>query len=227
MLAGLSPYPPAHLSALTGQRTFVYPPTMLGFDVPLALLPFGVARIMWTLISVGALAAALRVLGVRDRRCYALALFSVPAVQGLALGNVTLLLVLPLALAWRYRDNAVVCGLAVGMLVAIKLLMWPLFVWLLATRRLKAAVSSVVLGGGAVLVAWAFIGFKGMTDYPQLLRLVGGDTAGPRSLTVVTLAHSAGLPVLRRSQNASSWNGHPMHEDLPTPDWPARSVRLP
>jgi hypothetical protein len=80
------------------------------------------------------------------------------------------------------------------MLVAIKLLMWPLFVWLLATRRLKTAVSSVVLGGGAVLVAWALIGFKGMTDYPHLLRLVGGDTAGPRSLTVLTLARTAGLP---------------------------------
>src|SRR4051794_27698819 len=51
VLAGLSPYPPADLSALTGHRTFVYPPTLLAFDVPLALLPFDVARIVWTLAS--------------------------------------------------------------------------------------------------------------------------------------------------------------------------------
>src|SRR5204863_4505622 len=38
------------------------------------------------------------------------------------------------------------------------------------------------------------IGFKGMTDYPELLRLVSGVTAGPRALTVLTLSRAAGLP---------------------------------
>jgi hypothetical protein len=193
VLAGHSPYPAAELSAIAGQRTFVYPPTMLAFDVPLALLPFDVARVVWVVACAAGLAGALRVLGVRDPRCYALALFSVPSIQGLALGNVTVLLVLLLALAWRYRDHAVAGGLAVGLLVAFKLLLWPLFVWLLATRRLKTAGAAVVFGAGAVFASWALIGFKGMADYPELVRLVGSATAGPRSLTVATLAHSAGL----------------------------------
>jgi Glycosyltransferase family 87 len=194
VLAGLSPYPPAEILAVTGHRTFVYPPTLLAFDVPLALLPFEVARIVWLLASAGALAGALRILRVRDPRCYALALLSVPAIQGLALGNVTVMLVPLLALSWRYRDRAVAGGLAVGLLVAIKLLLWPLFIWLLATRRIKNAMVAAVAGGTAVLGSWALIGFNGMTDYPELLRLVGGVTAGPRALTVMTLSRSAGLP---------------------------------
>jgi hypothetical protein len=194
VLAGRSPYPAAELSAIAGHPTFVYPPTMLAFDVPLSLLPYAVARWAWALTCGAALAGALRVVGVRDPRCYALALFSVPAIQGLAMGNVTVLLVLLLALAWRYRDHAVVGGLAIGLLVGIKLLLWPLFVWLLATRRLRTAGSAVGFGAIAVIGSWALIGFKGIVDYPDLVRLVGSETAGPRSLTVMTLAHSAGAP---------------------------------
>jgi hypothetical protein len=194
VLAGNSPYPAAQLSALTGHPTFVYPPTMLGFDVPLALLPLDAARVVWALACFAAVAGALRLLGVGDPRCYALALLCVPAIQGLAMGNVTVFLVLPLALAWRYRDHPVAGGLAVGSLVAIKLLMWPLFVWLLVTRRVKTAVLAGVVGATAVLGAWALIGFKGMTEYPTLLHLVGDETAGPRALTVTTLAKSLGLP---------------------------------
>lgn len=194
VLAGHSPYPAAELSAIAGHRTFVYPPTMLVFDVPLALLPFDVARFAWMVACAAGLAGALRVLDVRDPRCYALALLSVPAIQGLALGNVTVLLVLLLALAWRYRDHAVAGGLAVGLLVAFKLLLWPLFLWLLATRRLKTAAAAAGFGATSVVGLWALIGFKGMTDYPELVRLIGSATAGPRSLTVSTLAHSSGLP---------------------------------
>ena len=60
-------------------------------------------------------------------------------VHGLFYGNLTVLLVLPLALAWRYRDRARVVGLAVGVAVAAKLFVWPLVVWLLLTRRFRAA----------------------------------------------------------------------------------------
>jgi glycosyl transferase family 87 len=193
VLAGLSPYPAATLKALTGRRAFVYPPTLLGLDVPLALLPFQMARIVWLLASAGALAGTLRILGVRDPRCYALAVFSVPAIQGLALGNVTLMLVPLLALAWRYRDQPVAGGAAIGLLCALKLLMWPLFVWLLVTRRFKTAVAAAVIGAVAVFGFWAAIGFKGMAAYPELLRLVSSAISGPDALSVLTLAQSAGL----------------------------------
>ena len=60
-------------------------------------------------------------------------------VHGLFYGNITILLVLLVALAWRYRDRARIAGLALGAAIAAKLFVWPLVVWLLLTRRYRAA----------------------------------------------------------------------------------------
>ena len=109
------------------------------------------------------------------------------------------LLVLPLALAWRYRDSARVAGLAVGVAVAAKLFVWPLVVWLLLTRRFRAAAWAV--GSAAVLVlgAWALIGFEGFADYPALLRAVQ-DVYAVRSISLSTVAGGARCVGLRRGR---------------------------
>ena len=86
-------------------------------------------------------------LGVRDWRCHVLAVTSPVVVHGLYYGNLTIVLVLPLALAWRYRDRARLAGLALGAAVAAKLFVWPLVVWLLLTRRFRAAAWAVAAGG--------------------------------------------------------------------------------
>ena len=110
------------------------------------------------------------IVGVRDWRCLVLALTSPVVLQGLYWGNLTLALLLPLALAWRYRERTTIVGVAVGSAVAAKLIAWPLVVWLLVTKRYRAAswaaASAVVL----VVGSWAVVGFDGMLDYPALLR---------------------------------------------------------
>src|SRR5439155_9939140 len=45
----------------------------------------------------------------------------------------------------------------------------PLIVWLLATRRYKAALLTVVVAATAVLSAWAVIGFSAIERYPSIL----------------------------------------------------------
>ena len=62
-----------------------------------------------------------------------------------------MLLMLPVAVAWRYRDRARIAGIALGVAVAAKLFVWPLVVWLLLTRRFAAAVWAVGLRRGARL----------------------------------------------------------------------------
>jgi hypothetical protein len=171
----------------------VYPPLLLWLDAPLSLLPYDAARIAWSLLELGALTAALRLLGLRDWRCYGLALFCVPVVSGLAMGNVSLVLVLGLAAVWRLRDRSIAAGVTVGLLVAVKLLFWPLLVWLVATRRFRSAAVAVAVGPLAVLAAWSAIAFKGLADYLDLLHIVGGRTAGPRAANIWALAHQAGL----------------------------------
>jgi Glycosyltransferase family 87 len=190
ILEGRSPYPDAALGALVGRPTFVYPPLLLWVDVPVAMLPYAAAQVVWRVIEAAGVAWALWLVGVRDPRCYAIGLLSVPIVSGLVLGNVMVLFVLGIALAWRYRDHAWAGGAAVGLLVAIKLILWPLFVWLLVTRRFKSAAIGAAAGLGSVLVSWALIGFQGLMDYPELLRIVADKTAGPRAYSVAQLAQA-------------------------------------
>jgi hypothetical protein len=78
--------------------------------------------------------------------------------------------------------------------VAAKLFVAPLVVWLLLTRRFRAAAWAV--GSAAVLVvgAWALVGFDGLRDYPKLLRVVQ-DVYAVRSISVSTVAGVLGASV--------------------------------
>ena len=148
----------------------VYPPLFIVLSVPLALASSATAAWIWLAFLAATVAAALRILGVRDWRCYVVALTSPVVLQGLIWGNLTLFLLLPLALAWRYRDQAVPAGLAVGAAIAAKGFVFPLLAWLLMTRRFRAAAVAAATAAALVVLPWAVIGFDGFTDYPALMR---------------------------------------------------------
>jgi hypothetical protein len=163
--------------------------------IPLSILPFAPAVALWNLCCVGAFVAALRVLGIDDRRWYVLALCSIPLIDSLESGQPDALFALAAAVAWRYRNHDR-GAMAVGALIAAKLVAWPLAVWLLVTRRTRSffvAVASALLLLG---LSWACIGFKGLIQYPRLLAADAHAVEGWRfvySLTHVLL--SAGMSV--------------------------------
>ena len=194
LLDGMPIYPAPTTEAVSVGNPAVYPPLFIIASVPLALLPVTAAAWVWLCVLSAAVFGAMWILGVRDWRCLVLAVTSPVVVHGLWYGNLTVLLVLPLALAWRYRDRAWVAGVAVGAAVAAKLFVWPLVVWLLLTRRFRAAAWAV--GSAAVLTlgAWALVGFEGLRDYPALLRAVQ-DVYAVRSLSVSTVAGALGASV--------------------------------
>jgi alpha-1,2-mannosyltransferase len=178
----------ATLPALAS-RTFapyVYPPVLAFLLAPVGVLPFFAAKLVFALLSVGALAGALRLLRVRDWRCYGVAFATAPAFAATAIGTISLFLLFGVALAWRYRDRAVACGLAVAFLVTAKLFLWPLWFWLVRTKRYRAAAVAAGSSFAAVVVSWAAIGFGGLTDYPALLgRLT--ELVGPNSYSTYAL----------------------------------------
>ena len=96
---------------------------------------------------------------------------------------------------WRYRDAVWPSAAALGLAVSAKLLLWPMYVWMLATRRLRAAALSVVIGLAVTLGAWAVIGFAGFVDYPDLLRRLS-EIQSERSYSFVGIASELGLPSL-------------------------------
>jgi hypothetical protein len=112
---------------------------------------------------------ALRLLGVRDWRCYAVTCLWLPTLFEFDAANLSGLLVLLFAVVWRYRERWAVAALAAGLAVALKLYGWPVIVFLIVSRRLKAAAAAAVVTATMILVPWAAFGFVGFRAYPHLL----------------------------------------------------------
>lgn len=167
---GESPYPPVEGFELASHNAYVYPPLLAFVLIPVTWLPSDVAAGIAVVAVAALLAATLFVLGVRDWRCYAAVLLWAPTVNALHMGSASAVLPLAAALAWRWRAEVWRPGIAVGLGIATKLILWPLLVWTLATRRIRATVAAVLLAGGVTLALWAVLGFDGLTRYPAVLR---------------------------------------------------------
>jgi Glycosyltransferase family 87 len=166
---GASPYPPPHAWALHDEQQFVYPPIAAFLAAPLAVFPFGVAAALLALLEVLATGLTLRILGIRDWRCYGVTLLWYPVIQNVLIGSITSLLALGVAIAWRYRDERHLTTIVGATLIAAKVFLWPLLFWLAATRRGLAAVRALALALAGVALSWALIGFAGFSSYPRLL----------------------------------------------------------
>jgi hypothetical protein len=174
VLHGRSPFPPPTPDAVFLIHS--YPagpygaPAVLLF-APFALLPVWLAEAIFTGILIAAVFFALRLVGVRDWRCYGAAFLWAPVASGIQTANLTLLLTLGVAVLWRFRYRVVASALLVGVLVSLKFFLWPLLIWLLATRRYAAAAWSLVIAGVITFGTWGLLGFSGLRDYPQVARI--------------------------------------------------------
>jgi hypothetical protein len=172
VLAGRSPYPPATTSALLPGNAFVYPPLTAWLAVPFTVLPLSVTEAVGFVLAVACVVAVLFVLDVRDWRCFMITFLWVPTLSAVQIANVTLLLLLGVAVVWRYRRRAYVAGIVLGFIVALKLYFWPLAVILVGARRYRsagiAAATAVILIAGS----WAPIGFAGLRAYPHILEVL-------------------------------------------------------
>lgn len=173
-------------------NAFLLPPLVALLATPLAVLPFAYAFGIWTAASLFAYLAALLVVGLRDWRCYALACLSLPFVANIELGQLSAFLALGYALAWRYRDRRYLPGLIVAVMIALKLLAWPLLLWLAFTRRPRAAVVGVVTAPVLVAVSWAVIGFQGLRGFAHALAVDAGAFE-TRTHSVTAVVKTIGL----------------------------------
>lgn len=193
ILDGETPYPADDdpLTAATG--AYVYPPLGALLSIPFRVVPFDVAGVVLMLLLTAAVVAIPYLLGVRDWRCYGVVFLWPPVWNAIQTGNMTLLLGVAAALAWRSRDARVASASAVGITLAAKFFLWPLVVWFAATKRLASAMLSVPLGVVLLALSWAVIGFAGLVDYPELMRRLD-DSVGADSYTLYIVGLDLGLP---------------------------------
>lgn len=193
VLDGESPYPALDDPILEDQKGYVYPPQLLLALLPLTPLPIDVVAVLVALGMLGLVGATLYLLGVREVACYAAAVLWMPTASGVLLSNVSIPFAFALAVAWRYRDAVWPSGLALGLSVSSKLVLWPMFVWMLVTRRLRATVAGLLIGIVVTFGSWAMIGFDGLAGYPDLLRRLS-EIQSERSYSIVGMAATLGLP---------------------------------
>ena len=172
VLHGRSPYPVADPAALVHNDRFVYPPVTALLVSPLAVLPDLAGRMLVLLLALACVPLALRLLEVRDWRCYGVALLTAPVLDTVSLGALSSAMLLGVAAAWRYRDRPYVAAPVTALTAVAKLFAWPLFVWLLATRRIRTAFAAASVAVGLLVGGWAAIGFAGLHGYPHLLRVL-------------------------------------------------------
>jgi hypothetical protein len=191
ILDGESPYSESAPTLWGGP--YPYPPLPALVATPLTALPFDAAGVVVMLALLGAALATLFVIGVRDWRCYGIALLWPPTISAIQTGNVTLWFALALALAWRFRDRQLASSASIGVTLAAKFFLWPVVVWLAAMRRYAAAAMAVLLGAALLVLSWAVIGFAGLRGYLDLVERLE-ETVGEDSYTAYIVAVDAGLP---------------------------------
>jgi hypothetical protein len=192
VLDGRSPYPALDDPILEEQKGYVYPPQLVVALLPFTPLPIDVVALLTAVAMLAFVFVTLRVLGVRDVRCYAAAPLWMPTASGVLLANLSIPLALALALLWRYRDRPWPSALSLGLAVSAKLLLWPLFVWTLVTKRWQASAAAAAVGLAVTLGAWAAIGFDGLEGYPDLLRRLS-EIQAENSYSFVGIASTLGL----------------------------------
>lgn len=198
VLHGHSPYPPPSAAVLAHESSFVYPAPAALVMVPFALLSFTPSSIIFALLMIASIPVALRIVGVRDYRCYGIALLSAPFANALVVGAISPALVIGVALLWRYRDHTLGAAAAVAAIIMLKLFLWPFLLWLAFTRRFKAALLSVVLMAVVTLGSWAVLGFAGFLDYKNILSILTHLLEGKGySLVALGLSLGAGTTVAR------------------------------
>src|SRR6266568_185682 len=189
VLGGRSPFPAVidfyHLP-------FVYPAPAALLFAPFGLLPRTLADVLFTVLLAACLFFTLRLLCVADWRCYGIAFLWAPIFSALQTANLTLLLALGLALLWRLRDRTLAPAFVAAILIALKIFLWPVVLWLAIRRGWRVAAWSILVTASVTLVSWGAIGFAGFTKYPGLVRLIN-QVEAPRSYSLVALGMRVGL----------------------------------
>jgi hypothetical protein len=147
----------------------VYPPSAFVPFFWIGLLGHDGAVGVWLVLMTAAACGTLWLLGVRDPRCFALWLLTPMMLSTVAIGNATTLVILLVAIVWRWRNRPWIAAGALVAAIATKLFVAPLVVWLIATKRYRAAAVTVAGVPLVILSAWGVVGFAAIGRYSSIL----------------------------------------------------------
>jgi hypothetical protein len=167
---------------------YMYAPPLAVGVLPFTTVSLQVATVAWFVIRVALLALACAVMPVRPTvklLTFAVAAFSLPVLVDLSLGNVSLLVVVALAFAWRGLDRPM-GSIATALAISVRPTLGVLLVWWAVRRRWKALLWALLAGLVLILATLPFTGVDAYVDYLTVLRNIDQVTGVPNNLDLAS-----------------------------------------
>lgn len=174
---------------------YMYAPPLGIAVVPLSSLPLDTAIVAWYVLHVAGLALACALLPVPS--WVRLALFgtaglSFAVTKDASLGNVSVLLLVALAAAWRWLDRPL-GSVSQALAMAVRPMLGVLLVWQLLRRQWHAVAWTLVAGMALVALTLPFVGLDGYREYLTVLLNLSDVTGVERNYDLATTAVGFGL----------------------------------
>lgn len=176
VLHGLPVYPRPGSPAVYSGASFVYPYFAVWPFVPLAAMSPALSGSVFFVVCGCAVLAACLVGAEADPWPATLVLCTTFTITGLQLGALSPLLFAGAVFLWRLRDRPLAFALLAAPVVASKLFLAPLLVWLLLARRYRALAYTSALSLTLIAVGFA-LGPLGPGQYLDLLSQLGTHEA--------------------------------------------------
>jgi hypothetical protein len=175
--------------------TYQYPPPFVMIAAPFSVFGFDAGNWLWIAFLIGCWAVGTAIIPVREATRWTVLLLGAigwPLIFGVRIGQVTPLLYLVFAIAWRNLERPVWLGATVAVGAMLKLQPGLLAVWLLARRDwpaliAAAAVGAVIAAVAAVVGLWDWVGFL------TLLRSLTNAVDIPVNMAIGATLRSLGL----------------------------------
>src|SRR5581483_10960290 len=185
LLAGINPYQPlpviagifgVQLPAGKFPHPTPHPPVVAVLVSPLGLFSYQQATIGWWVIEVIGVYAIVRLVNSRlkiklspgNQFLLTLALFAwIPLMDELLIGQLMILVALLLLLAWGWLSEGreAYAGMALGLALCVKMMGWPILIFLILRRRWIAVTATLLIIIGGNLIALGVIGSGPLVYY--------------------------------------------------------------
>ena len=172
-----------------GSDLYLYPPPLAIVMSPLAGLAYAQGALIWYLLHVVAIVGACLLMPVRlPIRLLSLgvATLSFAVLRDLTVGNVSSLMLLPMATAWRWLDRPA-GSVALALAISVRTSFGLLLAWQALRRAWRPLLWTIGAGGLVFVVSLVLTGPDGYRDYFTMLSHVSIDS----DLNSSDLAHSA------------------------------------
>ncbi len=155
---------------------YMYAPPLGIAIAPLADLEMGLAAGLWYLLHVAVLLAACALMPIRlsvRLATFGVAALSLAVTRDLILGNVSVMLLLPLVAAWRWLDQPI-GSVAQALAMSVRPMLGVLIIWQLLRRQWRAVAWTIATGLVLIALTLPFVGLDGYRDYFTVLRNLSG-----------------------------------------------------